>query len=230
MPKIPLFSKDYTEFLNGGIDTGRITGIYGPAGSGKTLSCMLALLSPELSQKKIIYIDTESGFYVDRLKQLSPEHNEILKRIIFFFPKSFEELKRISENIGCIVSKDTGLIVVDSISSFYRLEIARKHDQKSLNKEFVSITSIFSELAKKYDTPIIFTSQVYADMKNKDKVIPIGSFILKNRCKCLIELDKLDNNVRKAKIIRDINNELLEEFPKEKTMVFLIINEGIKKI
>lgn len=230
MPKVSLFSQDYTEFLDGGIAKGRITGIYGPAGSGKTLSCMLALLSKDLVHKKIIYIDTESGFYVDRLKQLSPESKDVLKRIIFFFPKSFEELMKISLNIERIVSKDTGLIVVDTISSFYRLEIARKHDQRTLNKEFVSITGVFSQLAKKYDIPVVFTSQVYADMKNKGKVIPIGSFILKNRCKFLIELEKLDNNLRRAKVIRDINNELLEESQKEKEMVFMIINEGITKI
>ena len=230
MAKLPLLSPDYNIFLDGGIEKGTITGIYGPAGSGKTLSCMLAALSPELKDKKIIYIDTESGFYVDRFKQLSPDYQQDLKRIIFFFPKSFEELRNISLNVERLVNDKVGLIIIDSISSFYRLEIAKKSDQKSLNAEFVAMTRIFSEIAKKYGTPIIFTSQVYADMSSRDKVIPIGSFILKNRCRFLIELEKLDNNQRRAKIVKDINDkELIESPKKEIVMDFLIVNEGILK-
>jgi DNA repair protein RadB len=232
MSRFSLFSKDYTEFLEGGIRKGVITGIYGPAGSGKTLTCMLACLSPDLDGKKVIYIDTERGFSIDRFNQLSVLSEKAVQDIIFFFPKDFDSLDKVSKDVGRIMNPKIGLIIVDTISSSYRLEVARKKDQKQLNLSFVSMTSVFSEIAKKFDIPIIFTSQVYSDMKNKGKVIPIGSFILKNRCRQLIELDKLENNVRRCTIMRNasLDENVLVDDIKGKSMNFRIINSGIESI
>jgi len=47
-----------------------ITTIYGPAGTGKTNFCMLVAISQAKKGNKVIFVDAEGGFSVERLKQI----------------------------------------------------------------------------------------------------------------------------------------------------------------
>ena len=71
-------------------------------------------------------------------------------------------------------------------------------------------------------------SQVYADMKNstvrEDKVLPIGNFILKNRCKTMIEIEKKEGSSRTL-ILR--NHPTLE---KGKKMDAIVTANGFEKM
>src|SRR3989339_1589394 len=53
--------------LLGGYEKDIITTIYGPAGSGKTTLCLLCAMNTAREGKKVIYIDTENNFSVERL-------------------------------------------------------------------------------------------------------------------------------------------------------------------
>ncbi|MFH1053384.1 MAG: AAA family ATPase [Candidatus Woesearchaeota archaeon] len=226
MDRIRLYSQDFTEFLKGGLQKGIISGLYGPAASGKTLTCILAMLSPDLVGKKIVYIDSEKGLSTDRIRQIMHDCHVPLNNTIFFYPKNFPEMQKICEKLDKVINEKFGLIIVDTISSSYRLEIANRSDQKKLNQDFVNITSHLSKISKDYDIPILVTTQVYADMNNeedKDNVLPIGGFILKNRCKCFIELIKLNKNNRMA-VIK--NHSDIEH---GKHLFFKIVKEGIEK-
>ena len=44
--------------------------IYGPAAAGKTTYCLLTSISMAKKGKKVMFIDTENGFSIERLKQL----------------------------------------------------------------------------------------------------------------------------------------------------------------
>src|SRR3989344_4735018 len=52
----------YDQWFNEGYPPGMITCFYGPGGSGKTLSCMLAAIATVAAGKKVIFIDTEQNF------------------------------------------------------------------------------------------------------------------------------------------------------------------------
>ena len=70
------------ELLDGGYEADAITTIYGPAGAGKTNLALLAALDIAKQGKKVIFVDTEGGFSVSRLKQLLPEYKKLLDKII----------------------------------------------------------------------------------------------------------------------------------------------------
>src|SRR3989339_2029399 len=90
--KISAGSYDLNKFLFGGYETDIITTIYGQAGSGKTNLCMLAAVSQAKKANKVIYIDTEGGFSVERFKQLAGEsYKETLKNILLLKPTKFNE-------------------------------------------------------------------------------------------------------------------------------------------
>ena len=92
--KISAGSYDLNKFLFGGYEKDIITTIYGPAGSGKTNFCLMISVSQAKKGNKVIFIDTEGGFSIERIRQLAGENYEsILENIILLRPTSFAEQK-----------------------------------------------------------------------------------------------------------------------------------------
>ena len=56
------------ELLDGGIEKRTITQIYGPPGVGKTNICLNIAIGVAKRGKKVVYIDTEGGISVDRIR------------------------------------------------------------------------------------------------------------------------------------------------------------------
>ena len=107
-------SKILDDMLEGGYEKDIITTIYGPAGAGKTVICILAAMTAAINSKKVIYVDTEGGFSVERLKQIASSINnnykEILNNINFLRPTTFEEQKKSFEKLKEII-KDRKSVV-----------------------------------------------------------------------------------------------------------------------
>ncbi|MGV8168641.1 MAG: DNA repair and recombination protein RadB [Candidatus Nanoarchaeia archaeon] len=207
--------------LNGGYESGVITTIYGPPGSGKTNLCLLCLTKN--ANKKIIYIDTEGSFSIDRIKQLSDNYEEILKNVIILKPVNFEEQKKVFEKLKAIITDKIGLIIVDSIAMLYRLEIGINKDTFKVNRDLGVQLVDLVHIARKFKIPVIITNQVYADFEDKNKVNIVGGDILKYASKCLIELQKSEKG--KKLILRKHRS-----LPEGKEFEFKIINEGIEEI
>ena len=193
--KISSGSKLINDILNGGYEKDIITTIYGPSASGKTLLCLLCAVSVA-QNKKVIYVDTEGGFSLERLKQLTPHYKEILDKIIFFRPVSFEEQKRSFERLKGVIDDKIGLVVIDSISMLYRLELGKSDNVYGINRELGQQIAYLNEITRKKGITVLITNQVYADFDNKNNVNMVGGDILKYGSKCLIELKVFKNGIR----------------------------------
>ncbi len=68
--RISTGSFDLNKWLEGGYEKDIITMIAGPAGSGKTNFCILSACSQAKKGNKVIFIDTEGGFSIERVKQI----------------------------------------------------------------------------------------------------------------------------------------------------------------
>jgi DNA repair protein RadB len=237
--KISAGSPDLNKFLHGGYESDIITTIYGPGGSGKTNFCMLAVASCSQRGGKVIFIDTEGGFSVDRFEQIHKGNkNEIEKslgNIILLKPTNFKEQE---ENFQTLLREikrtQISLIVIDSIAMLYRLELAEAirsentYNIQQVNRNLAKQLRILNEIARKRNIPIIITNQVYASyikdgfgedqMKRTNMV---GGDLLKYWSKCLIELQQ---NIAKRKLVLRKHRSL-----PEKSMSFEIVNEGIRK-
>ena len=222
MEKIKI-NEDFDYFLDGGIEPGIINNIYGPAGSGKTLICMLAAIKMVESGKRVIYIDTEGGFSVDRFSQLVEDVDKYLKNILFLKPNNFNEQKSSFEKLKKAINDEIGLIIVDSISMLYRLELGKGDQVYNANRELGLQVSFLNELARTQNLGVLFTSHIYSDFDNKDKIKMVGGDFLKYSSKCLIELQNLEKSVRRAIIVRHRSIEADKEF------FFRIFKKGIEK-
>jgi DNA repair protein RadB len=235
--KISTGSFDLNKWLYGGYEKGIITMLVGPAGSGKTNLTVLTSCSQAKKGNKVIFIDTEGGFSVERVKQIVGENSEeVLKNIILLNPTSFEEQRKsFSELLNQLKKETISLIVIDGMATLYRLELGeaiRTGDEKEIadvNRKIAEQMRVLSEISRKKDIPIIITNQVYSgflseeDLKNgvEKKVNFVGGDLLKYWSKCIIEL-RNDNRKRKAVLIKH------RSLP-EKEMGFEIKNEGIVK-
>jgi DNA repair protein RadB len=214
----------FDEFLEGGYEKDTLTTIYGPSGSGKTTFCMLASIAQAKEKKKVLYIDTEGGFSIERMKQLAGKDIEkLLQYIILLKPTNFSEQNSSLEKLKNLINQKISLIIVDTLTIFYRLELSKNTEVRPINNNLIWQVSYLTEIARKHEIPILITNQVYSDFKKKDDVKMVGGDILRYSSKCLIKLNNLKNNKRKSTLISH------RSISEGKELDFAIINEGIIK-
>ncbi|MEK6854758.1 MAG: DNA repair and recombination protein RadB [Nanoarchaeota archaeon] len=224
MAKISAGSYDLNKWLYGGYESDIITVLYGGAGTGKTNFCLLAAVSQAKKGKKVIFIDTEGGFSIERIKQMAKEESdEVLENILVLKSTNFSEQKKAFEELLKYLKDEVSLIVVDSMTILYRLDFAAAREKSELeiqkiNSELARQMKILAEIARKREIPVVVTNQVYK-WENSDNMV--GGDILKYWGKCLIEL--VNDNGRRTAYLRKHRH-----LP-EKSLSFQINNEGVRK-
>ena len=208
-------------FLEGGYETDAITTIYGPAGAGKTNLALLAAVSVAKKGKKVLFVDTEGGFSVSRLKQIATDYKKVLDQIVFLRPTNFKDQTEAIERLKTLVNKKIGLIVVDTINMLYRLQRSFKEDD-NFNRDLSLQMLALNEIARNQNIPILLTSQVYSAFDN-NRLRIVGGDILLYTSKCLIEVESLHEGKRKVKLRKH------RSIRGEKEVMFEIVAKGIKK-
>jgi len=225
MSKIPTGSKILDKLLEGGYEEDIITTVYGPSGSGKTNLCILAAIKVAKQGKKVIYIDTENNFSVERFKQICDALNlnylKTINNMVFFKPINFTEQKKTFEKLKETIRGKVGLVIVDSIAMLYRLEMGKDNDIYETNRDLGKQISYLTEIARKKKIPVLLSNQVYADFEDKDKVNLVGGDLLKYGSKCLLELQITPAGNRRCIVKK---HRSIEE---DKEITFKIVEGGI---
>ena len=229
--KISTGNKELDVWLEGGYENDVITILYGPAGSGKTNLCVLAAVEQSKRGKKVIFIDTEGGFSVDRIRQID---ENAAKNILLIKATKFFDQQDIMKKLLEKIDRNVGLIIVDSMVMLYRYErtlAMEKSDDKAdmINRILAKQMKILNEIARERNIPVLVTDQVYSDFIKSDeltsldekKVYMVGGDLMKYWAKCIIEL-KRDGSKRKAVLRKH------RSLP-EKEFSFVITNKGIEK-
>jgi DNA repair protein RadB len=235
--KISTGSYDMNKWLYGGYENEIITMIAGGPGSGKTNFCILAACSQAKKKKKVIFVDSEGGFSVERVRQIAGENaDEILGNILLLCPVCFEDQRKNFSNLLKQIKNDSvGLIVIDGMAMHYRLELGdavkSRDDEriKEVNREVANQMRVLSEISRKKKIPVIITNQVYSDFLSREEreqgVKPemniVGGDLFKYWSKCIIEL-KNEGGKRKAVLLKH------RSLP-EKEMSFEIRDKGVFK-
>jgi DNA repair protein RadB len=237
--KVSAGSYDLNKFLGGGYEKDIITTIYGPGGSGKSNLCLCACTNQAKKGNKVIFVDTEGGFSVERFFQIhggeKEEAEQDIENVLLLSPTSFNEQEKGFENLlKWIKSKEISLIIIDSMVMLYRLELgdAIKSEEtekiKEVNRKLAKQLRTLNEIARKRNIPVLVTNQVYLQFvrdeieeKLEREVSMVGGDLLKYWSKCLIELQQAHGK-RKA-ILRKHRSQ------PNKEMHFDIVRSGIRK-
>jgi DNA repair protein RadB len=206
--------------LDGGYETDAITTIYGPAGAGKTNLALIAAVHTAQQGKKVIYIDTEGGFSVARLKQIVAQPKKILDKIIFLQPTTFDEQKKAFAKLKQLVNNKIGLIVVDTIAMLYKIQRSTE-DIKDVNQELGAQIGMLNEICRKHGIPVLMTNHVYSEF-GTGRLNLVGGDILKYGSKCLLEIQPLAAGKRKITLRKH------RSIAGEKETFFQIVEKGIE--
>jgi DNA repair protein RadB len=210
--KIPTGSNCFDEFLDGGYSS-NITTIYGGAATGKTTLVKLAAIE-QLKNNKVIFLDTENGFSVERFEQLAGEaYKKLLENLLLFKIKSFKEQQLKIKSLKELVEKArVSLVIIDTLGFYYRRLVKRKHELA--NSMLISQLRILKNLG----IPVLITNQVYSKI-SENRIEVIGGNIIRRASTFLIELQKDDK--RKA---------ILKEPSPQKQIFFNIVEKGIVQV
>jgi len=233
--KISAGSYDLNKWLFGGYEKDIITTIYGPAGSGKTNFCLIVAVSQAKKGNKVIYVDTEGGFSIERIRQISgEEYEKILDNILILKPTIFKEQQDSFNQLLKELRRGVSLVIIDGMTMLYRLELAEAKQKdveriKEVNSELAKQMRLLAEIARKRNIPVLVTNQTYGEYLTEEEFrngkerrnLMVGGDILKYWSKCIIELE--NNRGRRRAVLRKHRS-----LP-EKELNFDIIDKGIRK-
>lgn len=220
--RLPLGTRAIDELLDGGIECGTITLLYGEGGSGKTNWCLQASREAARAGKKVIYIDTE-GVSLERLEQMSGDRfGDILGNILFFEPTTLDEQRDAIDKSQRIIEGETpvGLLVLDSATIYYRILFGTEGEDGGRTSLTNQMTKLLV-LARKKDIPALITTQVYTD-SSKNTFEPIGGHAFLHTAKAIIRIEKCEGARRRATLMK--HRSLREG----KSVLFTIGPEGLE--
>ena len=203
----------------GSLESDTITTIFGPPGSGKSTLCFEYLIHVINQGKKVIYVDTEGGFSVERLKQIDEDVD--LQNVIVYSPKSFEEQQKIIMSLNSHIknANQIGLIIVDSLVMLYRLKLGEA--PQKINKELGEQLRMLTQISRSFSIPILVSNQMYKSFDTKQSKM-VGGLTIEYWSKTIVEFIKQDEE-KKVKLIKHKSKPEGEEIPVE------ITNKGIRK-
>jgi DNA repair protein RadB len=218
MSLLKINCKSLDNLLGGGFESGIITKIYGEAGTGKTNIGLQLSRECVIAQNKVTYLDTE-GVSIERLKQICSNRydcKKILDKILIFKPSSFYNQEKMIHDI--IKMNDIGLIVVDTINMFYRVDL--ETDIEKAKRSFTRQVTNLQIAARKKDLYVIINEQVYTDKSGTIK--PFTNRDTEHMVKTIIKLEKIGINKRQATLIKHRSQS------EEKKTFFNITNTGLE--
>ncbi|XRO77285.1 DNA repair and recombination protein RadB [Methanocaldococcus sp. 10A] len=180
------------EILQGNAEKGTITQIYGPPGVGKTNICIINSINA-VNFGKVIYIDTEGGLSIERIKQIAPNNfQKVLENMIIYDVFDFYEQDKVIQKELPLIANNASLIVVDNITSLYRLELSDEANKNiMLNKMLGNQVKTLLKLAKKNNLAVIITNQVRETVNGFEAS---GGTLLEYWSKCIVRLEKLNGD------------------------------------
>ena len=160
--KIPTGCKTIDKILEGGIPFESVSLIYGEPETGKTTLAIQCAINCAGQGHKTLFVDCDSTFSTRRLSQIASERfKEVAELIILMKPNNFREQTLVIDQLTDYITKNFGLVIIDTITTLYRVEIAEFPEKAfELNRELNRQMALLAQIAKTQKIAILMTSQV----------------------------------------------------------------------
>jgi DNA repair protein RadA len=192
---LPTGCKSLDNLLDGGIEAGVITQVYGPPGSGKTQLChTLSVMLP--SDYMVIYIDTEGSFRPERIKEIAEargfDSKQILQRILVTKAVDIKQLESRIEAACSKIDSDSKikLLIVDSIIYHYRAECAGRSKLPEKIQRLNKYMHLLLKTASSNAVAVVVTNhQTQTSVDGTNRVAPLGGYVMSYASKYRVRLD-----------------------------------------
>lgn len=186
-------STELDKLLEGGIETGSLTEIFGEFRTGKTQLCHTLCVTCQLSvteggaEGKAIYIDTEGTFRPARLQEIAKrfgmDPDVALENVACARAHNSEHQTELLKLAAAIMAQDRyALIVVDSATALFRTDYMGRGELSERQMQLAQFLRALTRLAEEFGVAVLLTNQVVANPDGmsfaKDATKPIGGNII----------------------------------------------------
>ena len=168
-------SSELNRILGGGLQTGKITEVYGPFKSGKTNFAHTVSVTVQMSKKQgglggsTAYIDTENTFSKEKIKRIAKRFNLSPKEIL---PKihhariysSDHQSQMIMKAEALCKTRNVRLLIVDSLMALMRAEYVGIGMLAKRQGVLNNMLHALSRIAETYNCAVLVTNQVTTKM------------------------------------------------------------------
>lgn len=194
--KTPTGCRAIDKVLDGGVSSESVSLVYGEAETGKTTLAMQCAVNCAKQGYKTLFIDCDGMFSAKRLSQIASEKfDEIAELIILMKPDNFREQAVIVDRLTDYVNERFGLVVIDTVTSLYRLRVAEAPDKTfELNRELNRQLASLAQIARMQRIAVLMVSQVRTAFKEDHVSIePVATRVLKFWADTIINMNLTEN-------------------------------------
>jgi len=188
-------SKEFDKLLDGGIETGSITELFGEFRTGKTQLCHTLCVTCQLpcsqngGEGKALYIDTENTFRPERLLAIAERYGlsgeDVLDNVAYARAFNSDHQQQLLQQAAAMMAESRfALLIVDSATALYRTDFSGRGELSARQMHLARFLRSLQRLADEYGIAVVITNQVVAqvdgsamfnpDMQKK----PIGGNIM----------------------------------------------------
>ena len=167
-------SVELDKLLEGGIETGSITEVFGEFRTGKTQLCHTLCITCQLgvtdggAEGKAIYIDTEGTFRPARLQAIAERFGldpvVALENVACARAHNSEHQMELLQVAAAIMSQDRyALMVVDSATALFRTDYTGRGELSERQMQMAQFLRQLTRLAEEFGVAVLITNQVVAN-------------------------------------------------------------------
>ncbi|EPX72876.1 recombinase Rhp51 [Schizosaccharomyces octosporus yFS286] len=208
-------SKQLDTLLQGGVETGSITELFGEFRTGKSQICHTLAVTCQLpidmggGEGKCLYIDTEGTFRPVRLLAVADRYGlngeEVLDNVAYARAYNADHQLELLQQAANMMSESRfSMLVVDSCTALYRTDFSGRGELSARQMHLARFMRTLQRLADEFGIAVVITNQVVAQVDgisfNPDPKKPIGGNILAHSSTTRLSLRKGRGEQRICKI------------------------------
>lgn len=209
-------SKELDKLLEGGIETGAITEMFGEFRTGKTQLCHTLAVTCQLpldqggGEGKALYIDTDGTFRPNRLVQIAErfglDGNDVLDNVAYARAyNSDHQIALLEQASGMMAENRYALLIVDSATSLFRTDYSGRGELSARQMKLAQFMRRLQRISDEFGVACVITNQVVASVDGamsfvKDPSKPIGGNIIAHASTTRLRFRKGRGNTRVCQV------------------------------
>lgn len=187
-------SGELDKLLQGGIETGSITEMFGEFRTGKTQLCHTLAVTCQLpvdqggGEGKCLYIDTEGTFRPERLlataERFGLSGQDVLDNVAYARAYNSDHQMQLLTQASCMMAESRyALLIIDSATALFRTDYSGRGELSARQMALAQFLRMLLRLADEFGVAVVITNQVVAQVDGgamfaADPKKPIGGNIM----------------------------------------------------